>query len=102
MIVHGNTIAPPPQVATHDTRCPVAAIILLESDFAVAASAAPRLRDELAAAYEALARGHRLVRLQSEEDRGGAGGSLRRADVPQTSRGDAAAATWIFRGHDSW
>ena len=25
----------------------------------------------------------------------------RRADMPQTSRGDAAAATWIFRGDES-
>ena len=26
---------------------------------------------------------------------------FRRADTPQTSRGDAVAATWIFRGDES-
>ena len=27
---------------------------------------------------------------------------VRGADIPRTGRGDAAAATWIFRGDESW
>ena len=27
---------------------------------------------------------------------------FRRVDIPQTGRGDAAAATWMFRGGESW
>ena len=27
---------------------------------------------------------------------------FRRVDIPQTGRGDVAAATWIFRGDTSW
>ena len=26
---------------------------------------------------------------------------VRRVDLPRTGRGDAAAAAWIFRGHES-